>query len=132
MVVTAQELSSGANAARIKYWHPGSSRSGRAAGPFVARAFACLRIVSVSLSLLIQNINLVARAGDYCKESGLVSDVKSQPSALHTKHLSCLQISELQARHISSVYHYFLFSTVYYHRVRFFLATYWPLGKIGC
>jgi hypothetical protein len=46
------------------------------------------------------------------------------------KRFKSLQATELHARHVSPVYHSFPFSTVYYHPVQFFLATYWPLGKI--
>src|SRR5580765_7609778 len=42
-----------------------------------------------------------------------------------------LQINELQATRVSLVYHSFPFSAVYYHALPFFLATYWPLRKLG-
>ena len=53
-----------------------------------------------------------------------------QPSAFHTKRLSCYK-SVFQHGRLSLICLPFPFSPVSYHRVLFFLATYWPLGEIG-
>ncbi len=46
------------------------------------------------------------------------------------KTFKLLRFTELRASHVSLAYHSFPFSPVYYHSVLFFLATYWPFGRI--
>jgi hypothetical protein len=62
---------------------------------------------------------------------GLGSAGKGQPSALQTKYLSCLPITDLQVGRGSVVSYSLPLVPVFYQGVLSFLATYWPFGKIG-
>ena len=79
------------------------------------------------------------RRRDQANEASRSKHITPAPSrrlngpALRITHktLKLLQISEFQHGRLSLIYHPFPFSPVFYHRMLFFLATYWPLLEIA-
>ena len=61
----------------------------------------------------------------------ILIDVEGPGLRIADQIFKLLQINKLQARRVSLIYHSFPFFTVFYRRLLLFLATYWPLGKIG-